>query len=61
MGNKIQQPKWKVVEYSRNQIINAGKVIRDVCAAPESVQQAIKVVDNWRAAQPFLCMSYTCI
>ena len=53
MGNKIKQPKWKVVEYSRNQIINAGKVIRDVCAAPESIQQAIKVVDNWRAAHAF--------
>ena len=47
------QPKWKTVEYSRNQIIKAGKTIRNTDATEEETEEAIKVIDNWRAAHAF--------
>lgn len=52
MDNAIQ-PKWKVVEYSRNQIIKAGKNIKKENISPAEKQQAIAVIDNWRAAHGY--------
>ena len=49
----IKQPKWKTVEYSRNQIINAGKIIRSEESSAVEKNNAIKVIDNWRAAHAF--------
>lgn len=48
----IKQPRWKKVEYSRNQIINAGKTIKKDCS-PEEKRNALKIIDNWRAAHAF--------
>ena len=54
MDTKIRQPKWKVVEYSRNQIIYAGKIIRnEETASAEEINHALKIIDNWRAAHAF--------
>lgn len=53
MGNIIKQPRWKKVEYSRNQIIKAGKTLRKVNASDEEKNRAILVIDNWRAAHAF--------
>ena len=50
---KIKQPKWKIVENSRSQIINAGKTIRNEDISNEERNSAIKVIDNWRAAHAF--------
>ena len=47
------QPKWKTVEYSRSQIINAGKTIKKTDASDTSNIQATKSIDNWRAAHAF--------
>ena len=47
------QPKWKVVEYSRSKIIKSGKIIKDPNALPEQIEDATKVVDNWRAAHAY--------
>jgi len=48
------QPKWKVVEYSRSQIINAGKTIRRGSSATiKELQLATEIIDNWRAAHAF--------
>ena len=49
----LEKPRWKAVEYSRSQIIKAGKVIKDAVALPEDVENATKVVDNWRAAHAY--------
>lgn len=51
--NSISQPRWKVVEYSKNQIINAGKTIKKDNASDEDVKQALLVIDNWRSAHAF--------
>ena len=48
----IKQPRWKKVEYSRNQIIKAGKTIKKDCT-PEEREFALKVIDNWRASHAF--------
>ena len=49
----IQQPKWKTVEYSRNQIKKAGSLIRKEGLTADEEAYAIKVIDNWRAAHAF--------
>lgn len=47
------QPKWKTVEYSRSQIIKAGKTIRNHHATEEETETAVRIIDNWRAAHAF--------
>ena len=49
----VRQQKWKKVEYSRNKIIKAGKTIRKAGSTEEQLEEATKVIDNWRAAHAF--------
>ncbi len=49
----IDNVKWKKVEYSRNQIIKAGKIIKRDDASEDEINNAIKVIDNWRAAHAY--------
>lgn len=44
---------WEIPEYSRSQIINAGKNVKDSSAAPASRKEALRVIDNWRASHAF--------
>ena len=53
MENIIKQPKWQEVKYTRNQIINAGKIIRQENSSMEEQRHAIEVIDNWREAHAF--------
>ena len=53
MENLIKQPKWQEVKYTRNQIINAGKIIRQENSSMEEQRHAIEVIDNWREAHAF--------
>lgn len=53
MNPMISQPKWKVVEYSRSQIINAGSIIRGDGSTDDQITEATRVIDNWRAAHAF--------
>ena len=47
----IKQPRWKTVEYSRNQIIKAGKAIKT--EDDNNEKEEIAIIDNWRAAHAF--------
>lgn len=49
----IKQPKWKIVEYSKNQIIKAGKTIKKENISDEERKSSIAVIDNWRASHAF--------
>lgn len=49
----INQPRWKAVEYSRSQIIRAGKIVKKANATGQEKEEAIKIIDNWRAAHAF--------
>lgn len=49
----IKQPRWKKVEYSKSQIIKAGKTVRKDESTPEQISNAIKIIDNWRAAHAY--------
>lgn len=52
--NKVpRQPRWKTVEYSKTQIILAGKAIKKVDATEEETKKAMLVIDNWRAAHAY--------
>mgnify|MGYP004474004001 CR=1 FL=1 len=53
MEPSIKQPKWKTVEYSRNQIIKAGKIVKKEECSNEELENATKIIDNWRAAHAF--------
>lgn len=53
MKSSINQPRWKKVEYSRNQIVNAGKTIREENKNSDEYKAAIEIVDNWRASHAF--------
>ena len=45
---------WKAPEYSKTQVIKAGKILRDtMCDDSKDVQDAIKIIDNWRASHAF--------
>ncbi len=49
----INQPRWKTVEYSRSQIIRAGKIMKKAEATKQEKEDAIKIIDNWRAAHAY--------
>lgn len=49
----IKQPRWKTVDFSRNQIIRAGEIVRKQDATEQESSDAIKIIDNWRAAHAF--------
>ena len=49
----VTQQKWKTVEYSRSKIINSGKRIKDSRSTTTQIEEARKVIDNWRAAHAF--------
>lgn len=53
MNSIIKRPKWKTVEYSRTKIINAGKTIRKENVSDAEMDEAIQIVDNWRAAHAY--------
>lgn len=47
------QSRWKKVEYTRNQIIRAGKTIKNPNATTQEKEFALKVIDNWREAHAY--------
>ncbi|KAF5061946.1 hypothetical protein DSECCO2_310020 [anaerobic digester metagenome] len=49
----LERQKWKSVEYSRNKIIKSGKIIKRPDSTSEQIEEATKVIDNWRAAHAF--------
>lgn len=51
--NNLKQPRWKKVEYPRSRIIKAGKTIKDNKATSYEKEEALKVIDNWRAAHAY--------
>lgn len=44
---------WAVPEYSKRQINNAGKMITNPNVSPEEREEALKILNNWRAAHAF--------
>ncbi|NLH01114.1 MAG: hypothetical protein GX488_04295, partial [Clostridiales bacterium] len=49
----INQPRWKIPEYTIRQINDAGRTVRDNASAKEKKDQAIQVIDNWRSAHAY--------
>lgn len=48
-----ESQRWKTVEYSIQQINRAGDVIRSQDVDGTKQQDAIKIIDNWRAAHAY--------
>lgn len=51
--SSVRQQKWKKVEYSRSKIIKSGKIIRKEDSTEDQIEEATRVIDNWRAAHAF--------
>lgn len=52
--NMIDKHKtWAVPEYSKRQINNAGKTITNPNASSEEREEALKILNNWRAAHAY--------
>ena len=49
----INQPRWKLPEYTKKQINNAGDIMRDKYVSPENQLEARKIIDNWRSAHAY--------
>ena len=49
----ISQPKWKIPEYTKRQINEAGIVIRNATSSQEDRTEALKIIDNWRASHAY--------
>ena len=47
------QRKWAIPEYSKRQINNAGKTIADPNVSTEERDEALKILNNWRAAHAY--------
>ena len=37
----VDQPKWKIIEYSRSKIIKSGKTIKSDSASPEEIAEVL--------------------
>ncbi len=42
-----------IPEFSKNQIVKAGKVIKESSSSENEIEEATKIIDNWRAAHAF--------
>ena len=53
MLSKSSKDKWEVPQYSKSQINKAGKTIVDPNASKEDYDNAIKILNNWRASHAY--------
>ena len=49
----IPQPHWKELFYSKSKINNAGRMMRDENLSSDEYENAVKIIDNWRAAHAY--------
>lgn len=49
----IEQPRWKIPEYTKKQINNAGDIIRSSTPSFQDRVDALSILDNWRAAHAY--------
>lgn len=49
----IQQPRWKIPEYTKRQINEAGNIVRAETSTSIQREQALKIIDNWRSAHAY--------
>lgn len=49
----INQPRWKEPEYTITQVNKAGVIYNSVNVTDEEKAQALKIIDNWRAAHAY--------
>lgn len=47
------QPKWKALEYSKNQIEKAGSIIKNSNSSTNEIETATLIVDNWRESHAY--------
>ncbi len=53
MISKLSYDKWEVPKYSKSEINSAGKIIANGCANIKEIEDAINVLNNWRASHAY--------
>lgn len=53
MNNKTQGEQWEVPKYSKSQINKAGKIIADSSSTKDERDNALMILNNWRAAHAY--------
>ena len=49
----LKNQTWKIPQYSKSEINRAGDVIRNLAATQDEMDNAIIIVDNWRASHAY--------
>lgn len=53
--------KWEVPKYTKSEINKAGKIIADSSSTPKEREEALIILNNWRAAHAYplqvICLS----
>lgn len=50
---RINKQEWEIPQYSKREINNAGNIIRKENHTEEEYNDALKVIDNWRASHAY--------
>lgn len=45
--------KWEIPKYTKSEINKAGKIIADSFSTPKEREEALKILNNWRAAHAY--------
>lgn len=53
MITNIQNDKWEIPKYNKKQINNAGKIITTPNCSQEKRNQALEILNNWRASHAY--------
>ena len=53
MNNQIQRGKWEIPQYSKSKINKAGSIIADPSSTEEDRNNALIVLNNWRASHAY--------
>lgn len=53
MNNQPQGEQWEVPKYSKSQINKAGKIIADSSSTKDERDNALMILNNWRAAHAY--------
>ena len=51
--NNINKLKWEIPQYSKSQINKAGKIISNSAAATKEHEEAMSILNNWRASHAY--------
>ena len=59
MNNKTNDNNWEIPKYSGNQIEKAGKILANINSSQNENNEALEILNNWRASHAYPLQSIT--